>query len=138
MKKMFQKINALLLAMLVLVATSSFTISMHFCGEQFVSYSFTDNLKNCGDNFSSKTTSETVFSKKSCCNDKHIVKQSQDELSQKEIATSIYKKIDFLSHFYDYRKNFVLQNQQQESSIIYYSPPELIWDRTILFETFLI
>ena len=138
MKKMFQKISALLLAMLVLVATSSFTISMHFCGEQLVSYSFTDNLKNCGDNFSSKTTSKTVFSKKSCCSDKHIVKQSQDELSQKEIAASLYKKIDFARHFYDYRKNFVLQNQQQESSIIYYSPPELIWDRTILFETFLI
>ena len=137
MRKIFQKFSALLLAMLVLVATSSFTVSMHFCGEKLIDYSFTETLKNCNDS-SFKTSFETLFSKKSCCSDKHIVKQSQNELSQKEITTSIYKKIDFINHFYDYEEIFVLQNLQDESSTIYYSPPNLIWDRVILFETFLI
>ena len=138
MKKTFQKISALLLAMLVLVATSSFTISAHFCGERLVSYSLTDVVKNCSGSISLKSNFEALVSKKSCCSDKHIVKQNQEELSQKDIATSTYKKINFANHVYDYKEAFVFQNLQQESSIIYYSPLELIWDRTILFDTFLI
>lgn len=83
MQKIFRRIGAFLLAILVWVATSSFSLSMHYCGNKMVSYSTVGKAKPCCKisslQFSGQENVSSILM--SCCKDKQLDKESEDELT---------------------------------------------------------
>ncbi len=138
MKKVFQKISALLLAMLVLLATSSLSLSTHFCGEHLIAYSFTDTVKTCTASITSKAINEHIsVSKKSCCSNKHIVKKAQDELLQKKNKADFdIVKLVLNTPFFIANSDFDYAIASTNTPFLNYSPPLLLQDRSVLFQVF--
>ncbi|WP_010180023.1 HYC_CC_PP family protein [Aquimarina agarilytica] len=138
MKKVFQKISALLLALLVVLATSSLSFSTHFCGEQLIAYSFTDSVKTCSSTIASKAIKKiTSVSKKSCCSNKHIEKKAQNELLQKKDPVDFDVTKSLLhTQFHFVNDNFEYVATQTNVPFLNYSPPLLLRDRSVLFQVF--
>jgi len=87
-----KRIGAFLLAILVWVATSSFTLSMHYCGSNMVSYSALTKAKPCCSanklsQFSEKT--DVLSIAMTCCDDKKIEKESENELTYSIVKSEI-------------------------------------------------
>ncbi|TNJ46970.1 hypothetical protein KFZ70_05860 [Tamlana fucoidanivorans] len=80
MKQIFHKIMALSMAFVVLFSTLSFTIDMHFCGDTLVETAILKKTKGCGMDMETPSTNSCSITKKSCCSDKQIVVEGQDEL----------------------------------------------------------
>ncbi|WP_240462893.1 HYC_CC_PP family protein [Mesonia aquimarina] len=135
--KPFHKIIALTMAFLVLFSTSAFAVSMHYCGNTLVNYSFAAKAKTCGMEKmdEQKTPSTCNIAKKNCCSDKKIVK-NQDEIKASP-ELHVPQQLFVASFFYTYI-NLFEGIDQQIIPFKYYSPPLLVSDIQLLDETFLI
>jgi len=122
----------MLLALLVLFSTVSFTIEKHYCGDVLVAVSMFSEVETCG-----MEAMETV-QKKSCCKDEVNVVEGQDELKvstfddldfdeQSVIAVSAFV---YINGFESLPKPLVPHKE--------YSPPNLVTDIQVLDQVFLI
>ena len=68
------KIFAVVLALMVLCSTLSFTVEKHYCGGELVAVSLFAELEKCG------MDSAVVFESSPCCKDEIAVVEGQDEL----------------------------------------------------------
>lgn len=68
------------MALLVLVSTFSFSVDMHYCGDQLVDYAVLQHVKDCGMDMASNSSKESL-SKEKCCSDEQLIIQGQDELN---------------------------------------------------------
>ncbi|WP_188649379.1 HYC_CC_PP family protein [Yeosuana aromativorans] len=138
MKEVFHKIMALFMATIVVFSTMSFTINMHYCGDDLVDIGIFKQAKTCGMEMNESTPlSDSTFSKKGCCTDKHITVQGQDELNlsfdnltlqqQQFVATFAYTYVNL---FEGYTEN--------KTAFSEYPPPIIVKSIYKLDETYLI
>ena len=81
MKKVYHILTSVTLAIIVLVSTSSFTISQHYCFGRLVETSvFTANIGCSPKKVDGKKQSCDTILKKTCCDDKHFVVEGIDDL----------------------------------------------------------
>ncbi|WP_144961328.1 HYC_CC_PP family protein [Gillisia sp. Hel_I_86] len=138
MKKGIQKFSSLVLALLVLVSTFSFTIDKHFCGGDLVAFSVFEHTDACGmaiQNPSSTDDCSTLST--NCCIDSQLVLDGQDDLKTAFQNSNASKQIFAASFIYTYLNLF---EGLQENVIPFrnYSPPVLVLDIQLLDQTFLI
>ncbi len=125
------------MAFLVLFTTMSFTINMHYCGDTLVETAVFKKAKGCGMEMASPSSSECTVTKKSCCGDKQLIVEGQDELQisaeqfsfdqQLFISSLVYT---YLNLFEDFQENLVSDKN--------YSPPLVERDIQVLYEVYLI
>lgn len=136
MRASFTKIVSLLLSVLVLFSTMSFTINKHYCGKMLVDVAINKKAKTCGMEMMAAST-ECSISKKSCCQDEHIVILGQDKL-KKNLDTSI----EFLQVAFAVEKNLFICCAFQETTLFIPAnkkdPPERQFDFQLRYQTFLI
>lgn len=138
MKQLFHKTLAILMALVVISTTMSFTVDVHYCGESLVDFSFFRKAKTCGmeKQVDSKPCGDSM-SKKSCCSEKQVIVKGQEDLKisfenlifeqQTFVAAFFYSYIHFFESF---DKNIVLFQE--------YSPPFVKRDAQIFYQTYLI
>ena len=81
MKARFQHIASLLLALLVLVSTQSFSINSHYCGNILVDKAVMKSAKKCAmHSESSHKKHEQEQQKDDCCDDEVELIEGQDQL----------------------------------------------------------
>ena len=81
MNSFLHKTIAVTLATLVLFTTMSFTVDMHYCGDALVDFSVVHNAKTCGmEKQESENDCHSVIQDDSCCSDKQVVVEGQDDL----------------------------------------------------------
>ena len=83
MKETLRQIVSFTMALLVLFSTMSFTVDMHYCGDQLVDFSFFETAENCTMKASpSKASGETSIMEMEmdCCTDLEIALEGQDDL----------------------------------------------------------
>ena len=86
----FRKITAVLMALMMFLATTSFTVDIHYCGETLVDLAINHKADNCGMDVQEKhKTCSAAFTSKPCCSDKQIMVQGEEDLS------SSYKSLKF-------------------------------------------
>ena len=127
---------SVLMAILVLFSTVSFTVEKHFCGDVLVDVSvFTEAEKCAMEEFEKELEAIT---KKSCCKDTVDVFEGQDELLVKSFDDFDFEQQVFVaSYFYSYINLFeglpgqVIPHKD-------YSPPNLVPDLSIAHQVFLI
>ncbi len=77
--KFFKSIVSSLLALLVLVSSSSFTVKMHFCGGHVQSVSLIEDADACPMDVQLPPCHKKMVVKKSgCCEDKHVAYEGKD------------------------------------------------------------
>ncbi|MEW7277881.1 hypothetical protein ABW636_04745 [Aquimarina sp. 2201CG1-2-11] len=138
MKKVFHKIASVLLATLVLFSTLSFTVDMHYCGSRLVDVALFKEAKSCGMEQMQKLLScgDTV-KKKSCCKDKQVVIEGQDDLKDTVTKLTLDQEVFATSYIYTYQ-NIAPDVISSITSFIGHSPPIPDKDFQVLYETFLI
>ena len=135
-KIVLHKIFSVSLALLVLFSTVSFTIEKHFCGNTLVDVSLFTEADKC--KMEALEIELEKITKKSCCKDTVDLIEGQDELKinsnskaktiNKYFATSLI--LTYLN-LYEELPNQIIPHKD-------YSPPNLVFDRQVLDQVFLI
>ena len=81
MKETLRKIASILMALVVLFSTASFTVDMHYCGDHLVDFSLFDKVDTCLMKAGmSKSSSECAVMDMDCCSDVEVAIEGQDDL----------------------------------------------------------
>lgn len=121
----------------MLFVTMSFTVDMHYCGDSLVDFSLIQNAHTCGMEERHAPNCEIEISEKSCCTDKQIIIEGQDELQISIDKITVGQQVFVATLFYTYINPF---EGLDKSIHLYrdYKPPILIRDIHKLHETYLI
>lgn len=135
-KQFIHKSFSVLIAILVLFSTVSFTVEKHFCGDVLVDVSVFTEAEKCAMEEYEKELE--IITKKSCCKDTVDVFEGQDELIVKTFDDLDFEKQVFVaSYIYSYI-NLFEGLPQQVIPHKNYSPPNLIEDLNLMDQVFLI
>ncbi len=139
MKGIIHKLMALTMAGIVLMATMSFTVDMHYCGDTLVDYSFVQQVKSCGMEQEQITASceKPMVSQKSCCSDEQLVKKGQDDLKTSFDKLNFEQQVFVVSFTYSYI-NLFEPTVSTDIPLKEYPPPLVKQDVQVLHQTFLI
>jgi len=137
MKKGVQKYSSLILALLVLVSTFSFTIEKHFCGDLLVDQAVFSKVKDCGMSSHSMDFRMGDMISDSCCSNTNLAIDGHDELkisfdnlnSNQQVFVAAYT-ISFIQLFEDSTEEVIPFKD--------YSPPILVTDIHLMDQVFLI
>ncbi len=137
MKKVFGKIFASILAVLVLFSTLSFTVDQHFCGSFLVDSAVFTKAKTCGMEMSPGTSAEASVKTASCCTHKTLEVKGQDELKQNFDNLNFQQQLFITGFVHSYLQLFEVS---APGFIPFkdYSPPKLICDIQLQDQVFLI
>lgn len=133
MRKNFQQSISVILALLVLVSTFSFTVDKHFCGSMLVDLAVFSEAETCG----MEMDSEMVLAEDSCCTNQKTAVQGQDELKISFNSLDLDQQI-FLTTFSHTFINLFEGITLEVVPFNDYSPPSLVLDIQILDQVFLI
>ena len=137
MKAFFTKISSVVLALLVLCSTFSFTVEKHFCGDFLVDVSYFGNAKSCAEEMEGSSCEEIVVKKKSCCKDKLEKIEGQDDLKISSLEKITFEQQFAILFTVSYHNLFVPLTDKKVSNQEY-SPPNLVSDIQVLHEVFII
>ena len=138
MKKVFHKTASILMALVVLFSTMSFTIDMHYCGGTIVDTAVFHKVKTCGMEMQPSTENKDCsIAKTNCCSDKQIIVDGQDELQLSFDDRSSFKQQQLISSFI-YKYINILEGEEDTNSYREYSLPLLVRQIYKLDETYLI
>ena len=137
MKMLAHKFISVVMAVVVLLSTMSFSVDMHYCGDMLVDFSIIEQVKTCGMEKVKTDCENTTITEKSCCTDAQLnvegaesMKVSFDQLSfdqQVFVATFTYSYINLFQGI-----------DSNEFSYKDYSPPFVKQNVQVLHQTFLI
>ncbi|MGO3183345.1 MAG: HYC_CC_PP family protein [Aequorivita sp.] len=138
MNSFLHKSIAVALATLVLFTTMSFTVNMHYCGDMMVDFSVVDNAATCGmEHDQSQNDCENEVQDDSCCSDKQIVVEGQDNFKVTFDTLTFEQQVFVATFFHSYINLFDVL----DTNIVPfrdYKPPLLTRDIQKLHETYLI
>lgn len=141
---MIKKSLHIILAFLLLISTSGFSISTHFCQKQLQDLQFFCQAKTCGELQSQKESCHKTSSeqpqacKKGCCESKSDFYQL--DLDQQTTSTTFKPlSIKVLTALLFTLFNIELPSADKKSSDYFnYKPPLIVCDYTAELQTFLI
>jgi len=137
MKAFFTKISSILLALLVLCSTFSFTVEKHFCGEFLVDVSYFGDTDYCGDEIGvNSCDTGSKITKKKCCKDEVEQIEGQDDLKMSSVEKITFEQQFAVLFAITYHNLFV--SPTNNNSYKEYSPPKLVTDIQVLHEVFII
>lgn len=139
MNSFFHKILAFSMAGIVLFTTMSFTVDFHYCGDSLVDFSVLRSAETCGmDKQQSENDCKNEVADKTCCTDKQIVIEGQDDIKKTSFHQLTLEQQIFVASFtYAYINLF----DDLDSNIVPfrdYVPPLIIRDIQKIHETYLI
>ena len=137
MKQIFHKISSFLMAIVVLFSTMSFTVDMHYCGDNLVETAIFHKAKGCGMEMEKPSTEGCSITKKNCCDDKQLAIEGQDEL-QLQVDNITFEQHLFIASFVYTYINFFEGLENNVSSYEEYKPPLVIRRIYKIDETYLI
>jgi len=121
----------------VLFSTLSFTVNMHYCGGTLVETAVFHKAKGCGMEMQKPSTEGCAITKKSCCENRQLIVDGQDELQLQVDTISLEQYLFIASFVYTYSNLFEgLDNNV--SSYEEYKPPLVIRQLYKIDETYLI
>ncbi len=126
MKQMIHKISAVLMAIVVLISTMSFTMHFHYCGETLVNTSYFSEAETCGMKMptSVNTSIDCSVIKKNCCSDEELVIEGQDELKislEVQLEQQLFVAV-FLTSYIQYFES----SEEEATAYQDYLPPPLV------------
>ncbi|MCW5910830.1 MAG: hypothetical protein KIT62_07140 [Cyclobacteriaceae bacterium] len=133
---LIRKIVSVSLALLVFVASASFTVNMHLCGGQVQSVSFIEKATPCPMEVKMPPCHKEFAKRSSCCNDEQLTYKGQDfkvhDTSSIQIAQSAWVlELPLIAEIVPSSTHAAVHYQP-------YKPPLLRHDIPVLIQSFLI
>lgn len=125
---------AIVISVLVLISTLSFSVSMHYCGDHLVDSALFSESKKCG----GLDAEIEVYVKKPCCQDVIVLIEGQDDLTKADSQMSTPSSDHFFITCNGYISALFEGIPKQVISLQTYVPPNIIHDLQVLNATFLI
>ena len=125
------------MAFVVLFSTMSFTVSMHYCGDNLVETAVFQKAQGCGMEIQKPSAKGCAVTKKNCCSDEQLVVDGQDELQLQVDTISFEQQVFITSFVYTYINLFEFIDKNV-SSYKQYKPPLVIRQIFKIDETYLI
>lgn len=149
-KSIKYRIVAFLLAILVLVTSVGFSVDMHFCQDDFKSFSLIGKAKNCHDVAIKKSTCKhhkaTVqqekpcekLDKKDCCENRTLTLDADQDQQLQNVDFTLSKQVEQFVTAFIYA--FYKDKFTEEADIFFanYRPPLIQKDIPVLIQSFLI
>ncbi|MDY7395329.1 hypothetical protein UMM65_08755 [Aureibaculum sp. 2210JD6-5] len=137
MKKSILKISAFLMASIVLFSTLSFTVEKHICAGEVADVALFGDLERCNMPDDNHNNDNSGFTKESCCqNETHFVQGSNAEL---KITDKSHKQTQVFAALFTYTYLSLFESLEKDTnSFLSYSPPIVVKDIQVLYDTFLI
>ncbi|PQJ33123.1 hypothetical protein BST92_01980 [Nonlabens arenilitoris] len=134
---MLKNISVLMMAVVVLCSTLSFSVHKHFCGPFLKDISIVVPSHGCGMETNNTTESCAVALEKSCCNDVIELVKGQDDLklSWDHFKLDQQQFIVLFTHSYIYS---ITGDDFVDTPFTSYSPPLVTRDIPVLHQSFLI
>ncbi|MGY5851618.1 HYC_CC_PP family protein [Salegentibacter sp. F14] len=129
MKKAFQNSGSVVLALLVLFSTFSFTVDKHFCGSFLVDKAIFAEADTCGMDMENAADN--------CCTNEKVVVDGQDELKPSLESLDFGQKL-FIASFSIFYFNLFETLPKEEVPFKDYSPPLLVTNIQLVDQVFLI
>ncbi len=133
MRAIMHKSGAILMSLLLLFSTLSFTVDMHFCGHSLVDLKVFERADTCGMSMSSDAMQEM-----GCCTDVEIQVDGRQDLEPVVSAVEIVPLAAVLEVSYFQLLNPQVLVQQKQSTFLIDSPPRPGPDLQITYQQFLI
>lgn len=136
MKKVFQQIVSIAMALLLLVSTTSWKVEKHYCMGRLVDVSLFAAVETCGMDMQLASKS-SIQKKNSCCSNEVVVIKAQDNLQLSFDTISLDEQFFIIAYAYSYLS---LLNTFHKQRIPHeqYPPPLLVKDIQVLDQVFLI
>ncbi len=140
LKQVLHKTGSMLLAFIVLFSSFSFTVHEHICGGEIADISFFLEADSCRMDMNECTLEETkstehTLKKEPCCTNHSEIIQGTDTNQQAQQTLEI-TQVQFLTAFvYSYR-NLFRNLDTKSTSFQEYSPPIVVKDIYMLYDTF--
>ncbi|MDT7832497.1 hypothetical protein RQM59_08905 [Flavobacteriaceae bacterium S356] len=137
MKQVYLKIQAIFLALMILVVSNSYAITSHFCGSTLVDVSYFGKSSACGMMPAEDDCEDEQTIKKDCCKD--VVEIIEPEVldktitfkfNTKEFAAVVYFAVSYINSF---EERIIINKILSEPP-----PPDVDDDIQVLHQTFLI
>jgi hypothetical protein len=123
------------MTLVVIFATMSFTLNMHYCGGTLVETALFHKAEGCGMEMSSMK--ENILTKKHCCDDEQLVVEGQDQLQFHADQISFGQQLFITAFVYTYSTLFE-GLEDKVTSYETYKPPLVTSQIFKLDETYLI
>lgn len=139
MKSVLQKILSLLMALLVLLSTVSFTVNEHFCGDKLVSKSVYIKADDCGMEImkTNEDTEACKVVKPNCCTEKQTLVKEQENIKDSAIAITKFQANLLTCFAYSYKALFT-EVSKKATSFAHYQSPLVVKQLFKLDQVFLI
>jgi len=141
MLQVLHKILAVIIALVVLFSSLSFTVEKHVCMGEITNTSYFTSVDSCGmimveDDCNRDHFSSHKMEKEKCCNDiQELIPGNQNE--QQAIDSFELKQMQFVfAYTYTYLNLF--DEQAQPIAFHYHPPPQVDKEIQVLYQTFLI
>lgn len=135
-KQLIHKVFAVSMTLLVMFSTISFTVEKHYCGDMLVDVAIFNEAEKCG--MEAYEIAMKKISKRSCCKDTVDLLEGQDELRINSFDDLEFEQQLFIATFAFSYVNLFEGLPQLVVPFKDYSPPNLIFDRQVLEQVFLI
>ncbi len=138
MKELFRKISSIVMALIVVLSTLSFTVEAHYCGDTLVDSSLFKSPDSCGMEMQSPPKDEgCAISKKDCCKDEQLLLEGQSELKSSSDKLTTAQEGFLISFVYTYLDLFEAP-EENDSDYLAYRPPLVTHRIYKLVESYLI
>lgn len=134
MTQRIKKIGAILMSIVVLLSTMSFTIHNKYCQGELVDTTFFLEPESCD----SDDSKNDCFSESGCCDHERIVIVGQNELTQTVVVFSTLEDHFFVESLPNYNLNSFKRLLNKSLLKAEYSPPYLFVNRQTDHQVFLI
>jgi hypothetical protein len=138
--KFLKSIVSSMLALLVLVSSSSFTVNMHFCGGNVQSVSLIEDADACPMEIQQPPCHKKMAIKKSgCCEDKHVAFEGKDFNTQiQDFSMLTGQAINWVATLLVIMEVIQVNEAITFSNNTPYKPPIVERDIPVLVQSFLI
>ena len=138
MKQLVKQFSAIVMAMMVIFSTLSFTVSEHYCGAHLVDSSLFSKAESYGMELQRPSpTKDCSVNKDNCCSDVLTHIEGQSELKT-DLSNLSFNQQVFVASFVYSSINLFEGLEENIVPFKYYSPPLIVKDIQVLDNIFLI
>ena len=130
MKKAF----SVLLSFIILLSSTSFSLSAHYCGQQLVDIALFGEAEACPMTKEKACESD----KMPCCADRDIIIEGEDFLASKQLSKQEIKNTEVLIASLNYPIKLLVLNEFSVYTLENYNPPLIDREIPILIQSFLL
>ncbi|WP_298487589.1 hypothetical protein [uncultured Maribacter sp.] len=137
MKEKLHRYFSCLMAIIILLSTTSWKVEKHYCMGHLVDVAFFVDAQDCGMDMSSNSKEIAKVQKKSCCEDELIAFEGQNNVKPSFNDFDLEHQIFLVTYIQSFIGLFV-SSVEKNQSYAKYIPPKIIEDIQLLDNVFLI